>query len=165
MRRQLLRSDRIEKLEIAGSTIEVAKRIAPARRLGLPLSSGPAKSAICVTRSPGAKRKLAVRMPTSSWPRMHPVWADVVLTHPNWTSLPSVRFTCEVTSRLTSMPKKKTCRQQALCTWGAEAEAEPCELPASSCLERYHAAGYAVSATIPDQPPTTCRAFMLPHDG
>ena len=75
-------------------TRDVAKLIAPARALGLPESSGPLKRAICVTRSPGAKRKLAMRMLASSCPMMHPLCPDVVFTHPNCTSLPSVKFTC-----------------------------------------------------------------------
>ena len=95
-----LKGSRGEDKGTVGRTMEVAKRIAPARRLGFPWSSGPAKRDICVTRSPGAKRKLAVRMPTSSWPRTQPVLAVVVFTHPNWTSLPSVRFTCKSTSRV-----------------------------------------------------------------
>ena len=75
-------------------TRDVAKLMAPARALGLPESSGPLNRAICVTRSPGAKRKLAIRMLASSCPMMHPLCPDVVFTHPNCTSLPSVKFTC-----------------------------------------------------------------------
>lgn len=160
MRRQLLRSDRSE---IAGSTIEVAKRIAPARRLGLPLSSGPAKSAICVTRSPGAKRKLAVRMPTSSWPRMHPVWADVVFTHPNWTSLPSVRFTCSLT-----LHRQEACQREKACTQRKHGILRPLGkrrswapwLSASSGLEHCHAAGHAISVLIPCQLPAICQSIL-----
>jgi hypothetical protein len=54
-------------------TRDVANLMAPARALGLPKSSGPLNRDICVTRSPGAKRKLAMRMLESSCPMLHPV--------------------------------------------------------------------------------------------